>query len=223
MMIAKDSVTFKGGFNGLHLYIPHEMVFDDIIDHLQKLNQSSSFYRGSKVIGMIGPPLSYREKADIEAYLVSQLGVKVLSLEEPSRDQSAKKTEKPIIREVIKTVVEPCDCPSAHSDTKYVKGTVRSGQSVEHVGHVVIIGDVNPGAEVIAEGNVIIFGKLRGFVHAGSGGDDEAWIVANQMEPTQIRISKYILVAEDENINKSLKYPEKAQVINGEIKVSRVE
>ncbi|MGQ9511862.1 septum site-determining protein MinC [Thermodesulfitimonas sp.] len=70
--------------------------------------------------------------------------------------------------------------------------TLRSGQSIFYPGNVVIIGDVNPGAQVTATGDVIVVGALRGMVHAGAGGDEGAMVVAFRLEPTQLRIANHI-------------------------------
>ncbi|TMC53708.1 MAG: hypothetical protein E6J26_08725, partial [Chloroflexi bacterium] len=69
-----------------------------------------------------------------------------------------------------------------------VRSTLRGGSAVHHEGHVIIVGDVNPGAEVIAAGDVIVWGKLRGLVHAGAMGDNGAIVCALLFEPTQLRI-----------------------------------
>jgi len=71
----------------------------------------------------------------------------------------------------------------------FLNRTLRSGTRIEFPGHVVILGDVNPGAEIIAEGNVIIWGRLRGMVHAGSNGNRSAVICALDLSPTQLRIA----------------------------------
>ena len=73
-----------------------------------------------------------------------------------------------------------------------IQKTIRSGIKIVNEGHVAIIGDVNPGAEIVAGGNVIIWGRLRGSVHAGSEGNEQAVIVGLEMEPTQIRIANII-------------------------------
>jgi septum site-determining protein MinC len=72
--------------------------------------------------------------------------------------------------------------------------TLRSGFSIETPGHVVIIGDVNPGAEVIAGGNVLVWGRLRGMVHAGAEGNQQAIVCALDLSPTQLRIAGKIAV-----------------------------
>lgn len=71
----------------------------------------------------------------------------------------------------------------------YLEATLRSGCDIQHKGSVVILGDVNPGSSVIAEGDIIVWGRLRGMAHAGSGGNARCLIMALQMEPTQLRIA----------------------------------
>lgn len=74
----------------------------------------------------------------------------------------------------------------------FLSRTLRSGTRIEFSGHVVVFGDVNPGAEIIAEGNVIIWGRLRGMVHAGAKGNRNAVICALDLSPTQLRIAEEV-------------------------------
>jgi septum site-determining protein MinC len=71
----------------------------------------------------------------------------------------------------------------------FLSRTLRSGTRIEFAGHVVVMGDVNPGAEIIADGSVIIWGRLRGMVHAGVKGNRAAVICALDLSPTQLRIA----------------------------------
>src|SRR5512142_1775959 len=74
----------------------------------------------------------------------------------------------------------------------FLDRTLRSGTRIEFAGHVVVMGDVNPGAEIVAEGNVIIWGRLRGMVHAGAKGNRSAVICALDLSPTQLRIAEEV-------------------------------
>ena len=76
--------------------------------------------------------------------------------------------------------------------TKYYRGTLRSGRLISYDGNVVIIGDINPGAEVEATGNIIVLGNVRGIVHAGAGGNKNASVVAVNFAPTQLRVADVI-------------------------------
>jgi septum site-determining protein MinC len=93
--------------------------------------------------------------------------------------------------------------------------TLRSGQSIRHPGHVVIVGDVNPGAEIVAGGHVIVWGRLRGTVHAGATGDEEALVCALDMAPTQLRIAGYITRSPEDRRRNPV--PEIAAVRDGQI------
>ncbi len=75
-----------------------------------------------------------------------------------------------------------------------LRDTIRSGRSVYHDGPVIVIGDVNPGAEIVAAGDVVVWGRLRGLVHAGALGDAGAVVCALELAPTQLRIADQIAV-----------------------------
>jgi septum site-determining protein MinC len=104
----------------------------------------------------------------------------------------------------------------------YLRQTLRSGQSVSHKGHLVIVGDVNPGAEVIAEGDITVWGALRGMAHAGCGGNSQAEIRALRLEPIQIRIAHAIARSPDRPRKKGGAKigPETARVVNGTIRIT---
>ncbi|MBO8128589.1 MAG: septum site-determining protein MinC [Peptococcaceae bacterium] len=93
-------------------------------------------------------------------------------------------------------------------ETILVQRTLRSGQSVSYDGNVVILGDVNPGAQVTATGDVIVMGVMRGIVHAGAGGNDSAVVIAFRLRPTQLRIANHISrPPDDDNVD-----PEQAEI-----------
>ena len=86
----------------------------------------------------------------------------------------------------------------ATSETKFHKGSLRSGQRLEYEGSLVIIGDVNAGAEVGAGENIVILGTLRGLAHAGAKGNKDAVIEASEIEAVQIRIADKVKEIEKE-------------------------
>ena len=92
---------------------------------------------------------------------------------------------------LVKPKVSWLDC-SWTSETLFHKGSLRSGQRIEVEGSIVVIGDVNSGAEVIAADNIIVIGKLRGLAHAGAKGNKEAIIAASTLDAVQLRISNIV-------------------------------
>ena len=91
----------------------------------------------------------------------------------------------------------------------FLNRTLRSGTRIEFPGHVVVLGDVNPGAEILAEGSVIIWGRLRGMVHAGVKGNAASVICALDLSATQLRIAGEAIAALDSKENPQ---PEMARI-----------
>ncbi|MFA7637602.1 MAG: septum site-determining protein MinC [Monoglobales bacterium] len=94
-------------------------------------------------------------------------------------------------------------------------GTLRSGQKLYSEGHLIVQGDVNPGAEIKADGNIVVLGTLKGIVHAGASGDRSASVSALVLAPTQIRIADVITRAPDEQVMPSK--PETAYILEDRI------
>ncbi|MEA5617856.1 septum site-determining protein MinC [Cronbergia sp. UHCC 0137] len=81
------------------------------------------------------------------------------------------------------------DTLNALADALYLEMTIRSGVEIRHPGTVIILGDINPGGNVVADGDILVWGRLRGIAHAGAKGNRECLIMALQMKPTQLRIA----------------------------------
>ncbi|MEL7522599.1 MAG: septum site-determining protein MinC, partial [Cyanobacteria bacterium J06553_1] len=80
----------------------------------------------------------------------------------------------------------------AMDEPLYLQTTLRSGVEVRHRGTVIVLGDANPGSSIVAEGDIFIWGRLRGVVHAGAGGNAQCRIMALHMQPTQLRIADQV-------------------------------
>lgn len=81
------------------------------------------------------------------------------------------------------------------AEAVFVKTTFRSGESIRYPGDVVVLADVNPGAEIMADGDIVVFGRLRGLAHAGAGGDARAAVIALHLEAPRIQIGPYTSLA----------------------------
>jgi septum site-determining protein MinC len=107
----------------------------------------------------------------------------------------------------------------ALADPLYLQTTVRSGMEIRHSGTIVIFGDANPGSSVIADGDVIVWGNLRGVAQAGASGNSRCLIMALRLEPTQIRIASYVARAPE--TPPAQYYPEVAYVTPEGIRITR--
>lgn len=84
------------------------------------------------------------------------------------------------------------ETPKAMEEPLYIQMTLRSGTEIRHNGTVIVMGDLNPGSTIVAEGDILVWGRLRGIAHAGCKGNARCLIMALQMEPTQIRIAECV-------------------------------
>jgi septum site-determining protein MinC len=93
-----------------------------------------------------------------------------------------------------------------------VKHTLRSGQMVNYNGHITVLGNIHPGAKVLAGGNIIVMGTCSGFAHAGQFGNQKAYIMALRIKNTHLRIAEHILSLNQQQIG-----PFIASIKNNEI------
>jgi septum site-determining protein MinC len=102
--------------------------------------------------------------------------------------------------------------------TLYHAATLRGGQMLQHSGNIVVVGDVNPGAEVVATGDILVFGRLAGIAHAGAGGNEQSRIYALDLAATQVRIATFIAADHDAK-RRATPTPEVALVQQGRIAI----
>ncbi|KYP80643.1 septum site-determining protein MinC [Ferroacidibacillus organovorans] len=178
----KETVSIKGIRNGLLFTLRDDVPFRDVLSALEEtLRKDAS---------------QGEETSLLTAYV--QLGNRILTDEEERE-----------LRHVIAAVgtmmvggLEGAPKPSdwMKKEPFVFKGTVRSGQVIEHDGDIVIIGDVNPGARLISTGDVYVMGVLRGAAHAGAAGDRDAVVAAAYFQPLQIRIADVVRRAPEGNV-----------------------
>jgi len=161
------------------------------------LDEQGEFMKGARIALDVGPhELRATELSDLR----SELSERQLSLWAVlSSSSQTKQTAQSFGLETRITKPEN-DAAVQLGDTSIQGGesavlvnrTLRSGYSLSFPGHVTVIGDVNPGAEIIASGSIIVWGRLLGLVHAGAEGDEDVIVCALDLRPTQIRIAGQI-------------------------------
>lgn len=109
--------------------------------------------------------------------------------------------------------------PESSTPPLVLQKTIRSGSEIRHSGLLVLLGDVNPGGTIIAEGDILVWGRLRGVAHAGAEGDRSATIMALKMEPTQLRIADKVARAPASQLEEF--YPEVAHIAADSIRITR--
>jgi septum site-determining protein MinC len=229
--MSDDRVRIRGTSEGLMITLSAGD-FGALLRELdERLSNTASFFRGGRVALHVGPRELTTEDLKALGQTISRNGVSLWAVIGHSAATQAaaealglETTFGPRATTPPKTAFPPRperDKPQPETEEDsglgiLVRRTLRSGQVIQHPGHVVIIGDVNPGAEIIASGDVVVWGKLRGIVHAGATGDDGAVVCALSLTPLQLRIGHHIARAPEGR--KSLpRRPEMASIQNGEI------
>ncbi len=163
---------------------------------LSQIDERASFFHGARLALDIGTlTLGVNEMVELRD-LLSERSVSLWAVlsESPKTEKTAQllgmatRISKPRPEEVRKYAVEDLGDETA----LFLGKTLRSGTRIEFNGHVVVLGDVNPGAEIIAEGNVIVWGRARGMIHAGAKGNRKAVICALDLSSAQLRIADII-------------------------------
>lgn len=201
MSTGRNAVTIRGTKSGLQIALSDADPFDDLCAQLEeRLNTTESFFQGARVALDVGDrQLSREDWSRLEGYL-KQKGLiltAALSGQEGSR-VSARALGIPLVTEARRDGGAPAERrrppPEMEQrvDGLMIRQTLRSGQVVRHTGSVIVLGDVNSGAEIIAAGDIVVWGSLRGMVHAGSAGDEKTCVCALHLSPTQLRLAGHI-------------------------------
>jgi septum site-determining protein MinC len=226
----QGNIAIKGTRNGLLLTLEPETPFSELLNALsRRLSEAPGFFRGASLaLDTTRRNLRISERTQLEA-LLAKYQMSVTSLEQTP---TAKHNE----REVISTSNISSDPfiateitseqtqaqaylldPRDSDDTLFLRRTVRSGQAIHHASSIVILGDVNPGAEIVASGDIIVWGVLRGMVHAGYPNNENAIVCSLVLSPVQLRIA-HLLSRPPDGFQVQAR-PEFATIKNGQIVV----
>ena len=177
----------------------------EIVECLKKkLPELKKLYKDEKTpITVAGKVLKNREIDEIQELIKSKIDVEI-EFDMP-KTLGLSSIKKAFEKEI------------AISETKFHRGSLRSGQKLESDGSLVILGDVNSGAEVMASDNIVVLGALRGLAHAGAKGNKQAIIAAGLLDTVQIRIAN--IVRERDRDEEPMHKQAYVSVIDGKIEI----
>ena len=217
-----NSVIIKGSKNGITVFLDEEMPFEELLENVSdKFKNASKFFNNATMaISFDGRNLSAEEEKRILNVIsdVSELNI-VCVLDENNDIKS-------VYEEAVKKAMNSFNISHQPERQKitdpkttcmFYKGTLRSGQVFEADGSVVVLGDVNPGGKVVAKGSVIVLGSLKGNIFAGVDGNENAFVVALEMSPMQIKIGDIIARSSDSGVNKISKGKNKSKILEPKI------
>jgi len=209
----KTPVVIKGARSGLTIVLDDKMEFDELKEHIaQKFSSSSEFLGNADVsIAFEGRNLFIEEIDEVLNIIKENTKLNVIYVLEDNKEKLEKYNE---ILANYHNALETNNQQTTNevSNKIFYKCNLRSGQSLSSEGDIIILGDVNAGANVVAGGNVIIIGTLLGTVHAGCDGNYNAFVIALDMQPTQIRIGELIARSSDKKVSKLLPVKKKTEI-----------
>ena len=194
---SRPTVELKGFRDGMRLIIDPEATIEQIeqaiVERMANLGDSLSGMTMNMDLG--SRSLDDEELVHLKNLLNENYGLEVKQIigdaqDDPRRTEALQIAGVPAIHgeERVYNQFAP-----THEETRFIRQTLRSGQAERALeGNMVILGDVNPGAEVVAAGDVIVLGTLRGVAHAGALGNTSSIIFALNLLPTQLRIGRFI-------------------------------
>lgn len=184
-------VQIKGIRDGLLATFSDAPWEDQYLSLLAQTGERPAFFQGARLAIDVGSQiLKVNDLVDLRDHL-SERNITLWAVvsESPTTENSAQ------LLGLATRISKPRPQEQAHSDivsddtALFINKTLRSGTRVEFPGNIVVMGDVNPGAEIIAEGNVIVWGRVRGMIHAGAKGNRSAFICALDLSAIQLRIA----------------------------------
>lgn len=218
--MSEDIVKIKGTSLGLQLSFAPEASFEDVRENLKKKLESGTtfFLRGTLVL--IPRDVFMGSERDELQRLFHEYGL-------ICRTQKPEPEEKAEAKAPAQPAPEPVQQASSQleelkpQEMVVINKTLRGGQEIRTKSSVLVCGNVNPGAQIIAGGSIDIRGTCRGMVHAGAYGDSTAFIIADHLMPTQIRISNLIARSPDEM--EKTDRAERASIKDGQIVIEPIE
>ncbi len=223
----QNPVEIKGKQNYLEIRLDDQADFNTVRQMMiDKLAAGGNFFIGSPCVQIIGL-LNEQEKNILQEILEKQFSFEeVLFQEQATRLKLAReltKNEEKQHKEKIDPIViekkeQFATLLCQESASLFINNTVRNGQRIEYDGHIIVRGDVNRGGELVATGNIIVLGALRGRAHAGSAGDTKAYVSALELVPQQLRIAQALAIAPEGDIAATV--PEIASVFQNAIVIA---
>ncbi|MGI6192196.1 MAG: septum site-determining protein MinC [Christensenellales bacterium] len=217
----RDIVAFKGKQSSLEIEIASDADFSDALKAIsERLEAKRSFFAGSACVNIVGGSLDEEQQKELATMLKRDFGMLTVDFESAKRSKSRLSRTSRIQKEETHPVSElKSDVLSKKVGAAvFVRETVRNGQRIDFDGDIVVCGDVNFGAELVATGNIAVMGALRGKAHAGSLGDETAVVTAYRLAPQQLRIGGIIAIAPSNA--QQVSYPEIARVVGDTIVIA---
>ena len=175
-----ELVTIKSSHSGIELRLNAELPFPDLLKAVEeKFRQSADFFKNAKMaVSFSGRTLSISEEEQLIQVITQTTNLEIICIIDHDEQKEL----------IYKRAVAQSLSEREKADGQFYRGTLKKRQLLESESSIVILGDVEFGAKVVAKGNIIIIGTLYGSVHAGAAGDRNAFVIALSMQPQRLVI-----------------------------------
>lgn len=222
--MSEEIVRIKGTKAGLQLLFAAGATYAAIEAEIrEKLAAGSGFFCRGTVMHALAGSLPEEEMEKLRR-LFHENGV-IFSVSRAHFAPQAETQRSSPAQEAVQAASSQAAAGEETTQMVVVNRTLRGGQEVRTKSSVLVCGNVNPGAQIIAGGSIDIRGTCRGMVHAGAYGNQEAFVIADCLVPTQIRIADLIARAPDKTPAASERptRPERASIKDGQIVIEPIE
>ena len=189
-------LVLKRNKYGINLILDKDTPFPKLLEAItEKFKETGTFFKDAKMaVSFEGRELTPEEEQRILDVITANSSIQIVCVMENGTALEEKMKARIEAREYEAADNYP-DAEAVGAD--FYKGNLRSGQVLESYSSITLIGDVNPGAKIISQGNIVILGSLKGNAHAGATGDSGCFIFALEMKPIQLQIGEYIAKSPD--------------------------
>lgn len=195
-------VILKSNPHGINLILDKNLPFGELKQEiLKKFKESDKFFKNARIgLSFEGRDLSQAEECEILELISANTSIEIVCIIDRDESKDAFYIDK----------IKEFDEIQLGRTGEFYKGTLRSGQVFECETSLIVLGDVNPGAKIIAKGNIVVLGSLKGNAYAGAAGDENTFVAALDMDPVQIKIGNVIGRSADKGPLSAIKSRRKA-------------
>lgn len=215
----KQTVILKSNSSGITLVLDKNVPFEELLQEtINVFNENEDFFENSRfAIAFSGRELTEEEEIQMVLTINENTKAKVIRIISDNQDTEM----------YFQLQQQKFDNIISNNTGKFHKGALKDKDILETDTSIIILGNVEEGAKVVSKGNIIVLGTLKGNVHAGAGGNDEAFVAALIMEPAKLRIADLTYICEEKTKlfhkkNSKNKQPQVAKIQGGRIEVSPI-
>ncbi len=202
------NVMIKSNKYGLEVHLNPDIPFQELLEDVaRKFGEASKFFANSALAASFeGREVTRLQEQQLIDVISATANIHIVCVIDNN-----KTTE-----QLYRSIVEQCEQDKKNREGQFYKGNLKKRQLLESETSIIVLGDVEPGAKIVAKGNVIVMGTLKGNVHAGAAGDRSAFVCALRMQPKILKIADVVAKRQFVRIKDDITMEAKIATIDGD-------